>query len=68
MAPTTDEELKLRLYGGDPSLLGPGEQFLKVMIDIPFAFKRMDALLFTASLPEEVTTIKESFASLEASF
>ncbi|KAK6142476.1 hypothetical protein DH2020_022824 [Rehmannia glutinosa] len=30
MAPTTDEELKLRLYGGDVSHLGPAERFLKV--------------------------------------
>ncbi|ONK61099.1 uncharacterized protein A4U43_C08F26240 [Asparagus officinalis] len=65
MAPTTDEELKLRSYSGDPSLLGPGEQFIKAMMDIPFAFKRMDALLFITSLPDEVTSIKESFASLE---
>ncbi|XP_072955625.1 formin-like protein 11 [Typha angustifolia] len=65
MAPTTDEELKLRLYGGDISLLGPAEQFLKVLVDIPYVFQRLDALLFMASLPEEVANMKESFSTLQ---
>ncbi|KAJ0974799.1 hypothetical protein J5N97_016764 [Dioscorea zingiberensis] len=65
MAPSPDEEFKLRVYTGDVSLLGPAEQFLKVLVDIPFAFKRMDALSFMASLSEDTTTIKESFESLE---
>lgn len=65
MAPTTEEELKLRLFNGDPSQLGPAERFLKVLVDIPFAFKRLESLLFTISLPEELSGIKESFATLE---
>ncbi|XP_073114190.1 formin-like protein 10 isoform X2 [Elaeis guineensis] len=66
MSPTTDEELKLRIYSGNMSLLGPAEQFLKVVVDIPFAFKRIDALLFMASLQEDALVIKESLATLEA--
>ncbi|CAL9107858.1 unnamed protein product [Musa textilis] len=66
MQPTTDEELKLRLYDGDLSLLGPAEQFLKDLVDIPFAYKRMDVLLFMSTLREDVSSIKESFATLEA--
>lgn len=65
MAPTTDEELKLRLYSGHLSHLGPAEQFLKVMVEIPFAFKRLESLLFMSTLQDEVSTIKESFATLE---
>lgn len=65
MAPTTEEELKLRLFSGDLSQLGPAERFLKVLVDIPFAFKRLECLLFMLSLSEEVTTIKESFATLQ---
>ncbi|OAY77040.1 Formin-like protein 11 [Ananas comosus] len=65
MAPTTDEELRLRLYNGDLSHLGPAEQFLKVLVGIPFAFQRLDALLFMASLPEEASALKESFSTLE---
>ncbi|KAL6553430.1 hypothetical protein OROGR_007272 [Orobanche gracilis] len=42
MAPTAEEELKLRLNKGKLSRLGPAERFLKVMVDIPFAFKRLE--------------------------
>ncbi|XP_049356492.1 formin-like protein 5 [Solanum verrucosum] len=66
MAPTADEELKLRLYNGDLSRLGPAERFLKVLVDIPFAFKRLESLLFMCSLEEEASMAKESFATLEA--
>ncbi|PHT35417.1 Formin-like protein 11 [Capsicum baccatum] len=66
MAPTSDEELKLRVYNGDLSRLGPAERFLKVLVDIPFAFKRLESLLFMCSLQEEATMVKESFATLEA--
>lgn len=66
MAPTTDEELKLRLYNGDLSRLGPAERFLKVLVDIPFAFKRLESLLFMCILQEEESMVKESFATLEA--
>ncbi|MCD7469383.1 hypothetical protein HAX54_008357 [Datura stramonium] len=65
MAPTTDEELKLRLFAGDISQLGPAERFLKSIVAIPFAFKRMEALLLMCSLQEEVSSIKESFVTLE---
>ncbi|XP_064976226.1 formin-like protein 3 isoform X1 [Musa acuminata AAA Group] len=65
MQPTTDEELKLRLYDGDLSLLGPAEQFLKDLVHIPLAYKRMDILLFMSTLREDVSSIKESFETLE---
>ncbi|XP_071907013.1 formin-like protein 3 isoform X1 [Coffea arabica] len=65
MAPTTDEELKLRLFSGDVSQLGPAERFLKVLVEIPFAFKRMESLLFMSSFQEESSSITESFATLE---
>ncbi|KAG7957492.1 hypothetical protein I3843_11G178000 [Carya illinoinensis] len=65
MAPTADEELKLRLFSGELSQLGPADRFLKALVDIPFAFKRLEALLFMSTLQEEVTTTKESFATLE---
>lgn len=65
MTPTTDEELKLRMFNGELSQLGPAERFLKVLVDIPFAFKRLEALLFMSTLTEEVAIAKESFATLE---
>uniref|UniRef100_A0A803MGY8 Formin-like protein n=1 Tax=Chenopodium quinoa TaxID=63459 RepID=A0A803MGY8_CHEQI len=66
MAPTQEEELKLRLFDGQISQLGPAERFLKALVDIPFAFKRMDTLLFMVTLQEEATSVKESFFTLEA--
>lgn len=65
MAPTTDEELKLRLFTGQLSELGPAERFLKVLVDIPFAFKRLESLKFMFMLKEDFSSIKDSFATLE---
>ncbi|KAK6154390.1 hypothetical protein DH2020_008638 [Rehmannia glutinosa] len=66
MAPTAEEELKLRLYNGEFSKLGPAERFLKGLVDIPFAFKRLESLLFMCTLQDETTVLKESFVVLEA--
>uniref|UniRef100_A0A7N0TFL2 Formin-like protein n=1 Tax=Kalanchoe fedtschenkoi TaxID=63787 RepID=A0A7N0TFL2_KALFE len=65
MAPTTDEELKLRLYDGDPAQLGPAERFLKALVETPFAFKRLESILFMSTLQEEVSNIIESYRTLE---
>lgn len=65
MAPTAAEELKLRLFSGEMSELGPAERFLKVLVDIPHAFKRVETLLFMNSAQEEVSSIKESLTALE---
>ncbi|KAI3688565.1 hypothetical protein L2E82_46216 [Cichorium intybus] len=66
MAPTSEEELKLRLYEGDLNRLGPAERFLKVLVEIPYAFKRLESLLFMCTLQDEQSNIKESFQTLEA--
>lgn len=63
MAPTTEEELKLRLFSGDLSQIGPAERFLKVLVETPFAFKRLECLLFMISMSEDVATVKESFTT-----
>uniref|UniRef100_A0A1J3FMH3 Formin-like protein n=1 Tax=Noccaea caerulescens TaxID=107243 RepID=A0A1J3FMH3_NOCCA len=65
MAPTPEEELKLRLYCGEIAQLGSAERFLKAVVDIPFAFKRLEALLFMCTLHEEMAFVKESFQTLE---
>ncbi|KAK4286047.1 hypothetical protein QN277_002658 [Acacia crassicarpa] len=65
MAPTSEEELKLRQFSGEISQLGPADQFLKALVDIPFAFKRMEALLFMSTFQEDLTATKELFATLE---
>lgn len=63
---TREEEIKLKDYNGDISKLGPAERFLKAIVDIPFAFKRFDAMLFRATFEEEINFIKKSFTTLEA--
>ena len=68
MAPTPEEELKLRLYCGEIAQLGTAERFLKAVVDIPFAFKRLEALLFMCTLYEEIAFVKESFQTLEVPF
>ncbi|XP_020584217.1 formin-like protein 8 [Phalaenopsis equestris] len=66
MAPTKEEELKLRDYIGDVSKLGPAERFLKGVLDIPFAFKRVDAMLYKSNFETEVNYLRTSFGTLEA--
>ncbi|XP_051133577.1 formin-like protein 3 [Andrographis paniculata] len=66
MAPTADEELKLRLYDGDLTKLNLGDRFLKLLIEIPFAFKRLESLLFMCTLQEDSTMLREGFMVLEA--
>ncbi|XP_047340470.1 formin-like protein 5 [Impatiens glandulifera] len=66
MGPTAEEELKLRLYSGDLSLLGSADRFLKALVEIPFVFKRVESLLFMCTLHDETAMIKESFTVLEA--
>ena len=64
---TREEEIKLKDYNGDISKLGLAEQCLKAIVDIPFAFKRFDAMLFRATFEEEINFIKKSFTILEVS-
>ncbi|KAL6999397.1 Formin-like protein 5 [Sarracenia purpurea var. burkii] len=66
VAPTSEEELKLRLFNGEISRLGPADRFLKVLVGIPFAFKRLEYLLFMCTFQEDFSTIKDSFTTLEA--
>lgn len=67
MAPTKEEERKLKEYKDDsPFKLGPAEKFLKAVIDIPFAFKRLEAMLYIANFVSDVKYLKKSFETLEA--
>lgn len=65
MAPTKEEEIKLRDYQGDISKLGSAERFLKAVLDIPFAFKRVEAMLYRANFDTEVKYLRKSFQTLE---
>ncbi|CAM0952449.1 unnamed protein product [Alopecurus aequalis] len=67
MAPTREEELKLREFREDAvSKLGPAESFLKAVLGIPFAFKRAEAMLYIANFDSEVDYLKTAFKTLEA--
>ncbi|KAL6967898.1 hypothetical protein U1Q18_033707 [Sarracenia purpurea var. burkii] len=67
MAPTKEEERRLKEYRNDsPFKLGPAERFLKAVLDIPFAFKRVDTMLYVANFGSEVEYLKSSFDTLEA--
>lgn len=65
MAPTKEEEIKLRDYKGDMTKLGSAERFLKSILDIPFAFKRVEAMLYRANFETEVKYLRTSFSTLE---
>ena len=66
MAPTKEEERRLREYEDDsPFKLGPAERFLKAVLDIPFAFKRADAMLYITNFESEVEYLRKSFDTLE---
>ena len=69
MAPTKEEERKLNEYKDDsPVKLGPAERFLKAVLDVPFAFKRVDAMLYIANFETEVDYLKKSFETLEVKY
>ena len=68
MAPTKEEECKLKEFKDEsPFKLGPAEKFLKAVLDIPFAFKRVDAMLYIANFDSEIEYLKRSFETLEVS-
>lgn len=66
MSPTKEEEHKLKEHNNDSSFkLGPAEKFLKALIDIPFVFKRLDAMLYIANFNSETNFLMKSFETLE---
>lgn len=65
MVPTKDEEDKLSKYRGDIDQLGSAERFVKAMLQIPFAFQRIEAMLYRDTFEDEVVHLRKSFAMLE---
>nr|CAB3463557.1 unnamed protein product [Digitaria exilis] len=63
---SNEEELKLKYFKDDSlARLCPVEAFVKAMLDVPFAFKRVDAMLYIASFYLEVNQLRLSYATLE---
>jgi hypothetical protein len=66
MAPSKEEERKLKEHKDDsPNKLGHAEKFLKAVLDVPFAFKRVEAMLYIANFESEVEYLRKSFQTLE---
>ena len=67
MAPTKEEVDKLESYDGDVGSLVAAERLLKVVLTIPFAFARVEAMLYRETFADEVSHIRRSFEMLEVS-
>lgn len=65
MVPTKEEEAKLANYKGDIIELGSAEKLVKAMLKIPFAFSRIEAMLYRETFEDEVLHLKKSFSILE---
>lgn len=65
MTPTKEEQGKLSNYDGDIDELGPAEKFVKVVLCIPFAFSRIEVMLYRETFEDEVSHLRKSFEMLE---
>ncbi|CAA7058730.1 unnamed protein product, partial [Microthlaspi erraticum] len=67
MAPSDEEEMKLKSCSNDLEIkLSPSERFLKELLDVPFVFKRVDALLSVANFNSKVAHLKRSYGVIQA--
>lgn len=65
MVPTNEEEAKLSGYKGDIKELGSVEKFVKAVLNVPFAFLRVEAMLYRETFEDEVVHLRNSFLVLE---
>lgn len=65
MVPIKEEEAQLSGYKGDINELGSAERFVKAMLDIPYAFLRVEAMLYRETFEDEVVHLRNSFSMLE---
>ncbi|KAL8540920.1 hypothetical protein ACS0TY_002250 [Phlomoides rotata] len=65
MVLTKEEDAKLANYKGDIFELGSAEKLVKAMIQIPFAFSRIEVMLYRETFEDEVLHLQKSFAILE---
>ncbi|XP_006296958.2 formin-like protein 10 [Capsella rubella] len=67
VVPSQEEEKKLISYSNDSVIkLAPSERFLKELLNVPFVFKRVDALLSVASFDSKVKHLKRSLRVIQA--
>ncbi|CAO2206807.1 unnamed protein product [Urochloa humidicola] len=65
MKPSEEEEKKLLEYDGDINMLDPAENFVKVLLTIPMAFSRIEAILYKETFDDEVAHLRMSFALIK---
>ncbi|KAI3914969.1 hypothetical protein MKW98_020516 [Papaver atlanticum] len=65
MVPTKKEDIMLLSYQGNIDYLGYAEKFIKAVLDVPFAFLRIEAMLYRDTFEDEVVHLRNSFAMLE---
>ncbi|PIA44457.1 hypothetical protein AQUCO_01700214v1 [Aquilegia coerulea] len=65
IVPTKEEEAKLLNYQGDIDALGSTEMFVRAVLNVPFAFTRIEAMLYRETFEDEVIHLRKSFAMLE---
>lgn len=65
MVPTIEEAQNLEAYNGNINDLGSAEQFVKMIINVPFAFPRIEAMLYREMFEDEVAHLRKSFSVLE---
>ncbi|PSS24592.1 Formin-like protein [Actinidia chinensis var. chinensis] len=65
MVLTKEEEAKFSSYKGEVNELGSAERFVKAILKVPFAFLRIEALLYRETFEDEVVHLRKSFSMLE---
>ncbi|XP_023530231.1 formin-like protein 11 [Cucurbita pepo subsp. pepo] len=65
MVPTQEEQAKLLSYEGDIGEYGCTEKFVIAILRIPFAFQRVEAMLYRETFEDEVNHLRNSFSMLE---
>ncbi|VFR01776.1 unnamed protein product [Cuscuta campestris] len=66
MAPNKEEESKLWSYKGNIHELGSAEKFVKtILLEVPFAFRRVEAMLYQETFGDEVLHLTKSFSTIE---
>lgn len=62
---TKEEEGMLTSYRGDIDGLGSAEKIVKTILDIPFAFPRIEAMIYRETFEDEIALLRNSFSMLE---
>jgi Formin Homology 2 Domain len=65
LAPTKEEEFLLLSYRGEASKLNTAERFLKAVLEVPFAMKRIEVILYQARFEANINHLQKSLQTLQ---